>query len=246
MAFAGVPLIDKGRVAGVVAAFGCQPFDDRTLQLFQSAAGALAQFIERKRTEEALRESQQTVRLLLDSTAEAIYAIDLHGNCTLANRACLRLLGNASETELLGKNMHQVMHHSHAGGAPYAIEDCRIFQAFLSGTQAHVDDEVLWRADGSNFPAEYWSYPVIREGKMVGAVVTFIDISDRRRNELEQRQLVSVLENIPDFVLLASADRQTTYLNLGRRENDPGSPIRARPSASIFSSFTPKISAKPW
>src|ERR1700686_5341876 len=93
--------------------------------------------------------------LLLNSTAEAIYGLDLGGNCTFCNPACLRLLGYSVCDELMGKNMHRLIHHTRADGAPYPIEECPIFKAIGEGTASHVFDEVLWRADGTSFPAEY-------------------------------------------------------------------------------------------
>jgi PAS domain S-box-containing protein len=183
VAFAGYPLLVGDEVVGVVAAFTRQPISKAALQTFDSLAAGISQFIERKRIETALHESEERVRLLLDSTAEAIYGIDLDGNCTFANRACLRMLGNVNPEELLGKNMHDVMHHSHKDGHPHTVSECRILQAFRRGEGTHVDDEVFWRADGTSFPAEYWSYPVWKNGEVVAAVVTFLDISERVKAE---------------------------------------------------------------
>ncbi len=146
----------------------------------------LAQDItQQKRTEGARRKSEEQVRLLLEATAEAIYGIDLDGACTFCNTACVRMLGYESPAELLGKNMHATMHHSHPDGKPYAVEACQIYQAFRLGNGSHVDDEVLWRKDGTYFPAEYWSYPIQQDGKFVGSVVTFLNITDRKRTETE-------------------------------------------------------------
>jgi PAS domain S-box-containing protein len=140
---------------------------------------------ERKLAEEAMRASEERVRLLLDSTAEAIYGIDLQGNCTFANSACLGMLGYADLPAMIGRNMHALIHHTHADGSPYPVEDCRIVQAFRRGEGAHHDDEVLWRADGTGFPAEYWCHPVIDDGKAVGSVVAFLDITQRKAAEEE-------------------------------------------------------------
>ena len=137
----------------------------------------------REKAEEAQRKSEEQVRLLLDSTAEGIYGLDLEGTTTFANAACARLLGYSDPSELVGRNMHSIKHHTKVDGSPYPLEECRIYQAFRQGEGTHVDDEVLWRADGTSFPTEYWSYPVRHDGHVVGAVVTFIDISDRKRAE---------------------------------------------------------------
>jgi two-component system, cell cycle sensor histidine kinase and response regulator CckA len=138
---------------------------------------------ERERAIQSLRESEQQVRLLLDSTAEAIYGIDVQGNCTFCNAASVRLLGYDNSRDLLGKQMHWLMHHTRADGTPYPVEECQIYMAFREGKSSNADDEVLWRKDGTSFPAEYWSYPMLRDGQPIGSVVTFLDITERKRAE---------------------------------------------------------------
>ncbi|MEI8243040.1 MAG: PAS domain S-box protein, partial [bacterium] len=135
---------------------------------------------EQKRAEAAVRASEEQLRLLLDSTAEAIYGIDLHGDCTFCNPACLRLLGYERPEQLIGRNMHWQIHGRHADGTSFPVETCRIFQAFVEGKGSHVEDEVFWRADGTSFPVEYWSYPQRRNGVIVGAVITFLDVTATR------------------------------------------------------------------
>jgi diguanylate cyclase (GGDEF)-like protein/PAS domain S-box-containing protein len=170
-------------VVGVVAAFARQPLSKAAYQTFGSLAGSISEFVGRKGMEAALQDSEERVRLLLDSTAEAIYGIDLEGNCTFANRASRRILGYEKAEQLLGKNMHEVLHHTRVDGSTYPVAECPIFQAFRKGEGTHIDDEVLWRTDGTSFPAEYWSYPVRTEGAIVGAVVTFLDITERKQAE---------------------------------------------------------------
>ena len=109
----------------------------------------------------ALEKSEERFRLLLDSTAEGIYGIDLEGTCTFANPACLRMLGYSDTGQVLGKNMHFLCHHSYADGRPMPIEECHVYRAFRVSSREHREDEVLWKADGTSFPAEYWSYPQI-------------------------------------------------------------------------------------
>ncbi|MEE8421617.1 MAG: PAS domain S-box protein [Dehalococcoidia bacterium] len=143
---------------------------------------------ERKRVESELVETEQLVRLLLNSSGEGIYGTDMDGNCTFANPAALELLGFAPDTDLIGKQMHELVHHTRPNGDRYPVEQCRIYRAFRNNEGTHVDDECMWCADGTSFPAEYWSYPVTRDGELMGTVVTFVDITERRKTEEELRQ----------------------------------------------------------
>ncbi len=120
--------------------------------------------------------------LLLQSTGEGIFGIDLGGQCTFVNRAAAQMLGWRTE-EVLGQNMHALIHHSHGDHSHYPEADCPIFNAFRRGLPCRIDDEVLWRKDKSPFAAEYSSYPVIEGGQVQGAVVTFVDITERKRSE---------------------------------------------------------------
>ncbi len=132
--------------------------------------------------------------LLLESTGEGIFGIDMAGRCTFVNRAAAQMLGRRTEM-VLGQNMHELIHHSHADGRHYPECDCPIFNAFRRGLPCRIDDEVLWRADGSRFPAEYSSYPVIENGRVQGAVVTFVDITERKSAEELLRKTNDALES---------------------------------------------------
>ncbi len=132
---------------------------------------------------EELHIKDERVRQLLDSTAEDIYGMDFDGRCTFCNSACLHMLGYATSDALVGKRMHELVHHSHADRDEYGIDHCPIFRTFREGQKFHADNEVYWRADGTSFPVEYWSYPIFQDdGRAVGAVVTFFDITERKEN----------------------------------------------------------------
>jgi PAS domain S-box-containing protein len=138
----------------------------------------------RQRTAEAqLRESEDKLRLILDSTAEAIYGIDLEGRCTFCNPACLRALQYEHLDELLGRDMHPLIHQARGDEKLLPVEESRIFQAARTGEGVHADDELLWRANGTSFPAEYWCHPQWRGQKIVGAVIAFVDITERKLAE---------------------------------------------------------------
>jgi len=156
-------------------------------------------------------ESNDHIKLLLDSTAEAIYGIDLEGNCTLLNRSGLAMLGYDTGSELLGKNMHEMIHHTHADGTPYLESDCKIVHAMQQGKGVHVDDELFWRRDGTSFPASYWSYPIFQGDQAVGSVVTFLDISQQLQSGAElassREQLQRALEGTIEAISRAVGAR---------------------------------------
>ena len=114
--------------------------------------------------------------------------------------------------------MHQIMHHSHPDGTPFPPEDCTIAASLAKGEGIHSDQEVFWRADGTGFPAEYWAFPIRKEGEVVGAVVTFLDITERKLAEIEKARLTSILEATTDFVALADLSGKILYLNRGGRK----------------------------
>lgn len=165
--------------------------------------------LKRKQIESSLRSSEaelqgreEHIRLLLNSTAEAIYGLDLEGCCSFCNPASLRLLGYEQEADLLGKNMHDLSHHTRTDGAAYPEPKCKICQAFRVKQGAHIDDELLWGKDGSSFWAECWSHPVRKDGETVGGVVTFIDITERKKAELELIKHRDHLDElVPEFNL---------------------------------------------
>jgi diguanylate cyclase (GGDEF)-like protein/PAS domain S-box-containing protein len=170
-------------------------------------------------TLDALRDSEVRVRLLLDSTSEAIYGVDTEGVCTFANPACVFMLGYGSENDLIGKRMHELIHHTHPDGQHYPIEECAVRIATLAGQACHRNDEVHWRADGSSFPVEYWSHPMTKDGELVGTVVAFIDINERKQAEAELHRLAYYdnLTGLPNRILFS--DRVFQALAEAKRRN---------------------------
>lgn len=131
--------------------------------------------------------------LLLESTGDGMFGIDLAGCCTFINRAGAALLGY-SAAEVLGKNMHELIHHSHEDGRHYEEQCCPIFLAFRTGQPCRIDQEVFWRRDGSAFAVEYSSHQIVDQGQIRGAVITFSDISARRHAEEQLQRAKQELE----------------------------------------------------
>lgn len=179
-----------------------------------------SEILERRVAEEALKKSEEQVLLLLNSTAEAIYGIDLGGVCTFANPSCMEVLGYEDMGQLLGRNMHNLIHQTYLDGTPMPIEECQVYRAFRDGRGMHRDDEIFWKADGTSFPVEYWSYPQIAEGRVTGAVVTFIDITERKQSE-EQIKHMATHDSLTDLPSLRLAqDRLSIALSVARRNRE--------------------------
>ncbi len=216
IAFAGFPLIGEGRVVGVLAMFSRHSHSEGLLHELSPLADGIAQYIQRKEAELALRRSEERSRLLLESTGEGIYGIDRAGHCTFANPACVRLLGYDRPEDLLTRSMHALIHHSRADGTLYPEEECPISRACVAGQATHVNDEVFWRRGGTSFPVEYRSYPIIRDGELLGAVVTFIDVSGRRRAEELIRLRERALRAVSQGILITDPNRDDepiSYVN---------------------------------
>ena len=147
--------------------------------------GAVISFMditERKHAERALAESEERTRLLLESVGEGVFGVDLQGRITFVNPPVLDMLGFQYD-ELIGNGAHALFHYCRADGSHYPVEECPMYRAFTFGESARIDDEVLWRKDGTSFPVEYNATPIMREGEKVGAVISFADITDRKEAE---------------------------------------------------------------
>jgi PAS domain S-box-containing protein len=121
------------------------------------------------------REQSEEALALLDAAAQAIIGLDREGRCTFCNPACLRLLRYSDRGDLLGKDIHSVCHPTRSAGGANHPDECSACQAFRKNEEIHIENELLRRADGTSLVTEFWSYPMLRDGEVAGAVVTFLD-----------------------------------------------------------------------
>ena len=166
----------------------------QTLELNREIAEHKKTLATLNQQQSVIQTREEEIRLLLNSTAEGIYGIDTDGNCTFINRSALQILQYPHEKEVLGKNMHRLIHHTRADGLICTENECKIFKAFRDGAGTHADDEVLWRSDGTSFFAEYFSHPILQNDVVIGSVVTFWNITDRKRSGDELKHLTNRLE----------------------------------------------------
>jgi diguanylate cyclase (GGDEF)-like protein/PAS domain S-box-containing protein len=168
------------------------------------------------RSQEAIRQSEESKRLLLQAAGEGIFGVDTTGQLTLVNPVALRMLGFAAE-EMLGQKVHALIHHSHKDGSSYPVEDCPMYASYTKATESRVTEEVLWRKDGSSFSVEYSSMPIIRDGRVMGAVVTFRDITKRKQAEealyRSEEKYRTIIENIEDGYFEVDLAGNFTFVN---------------------------------
>lgn len=178
-----IPIRAKGSIAGLLQLNDRRKgrFNLEAIETLEKIAENIGEAMLRKQAEGKLKNSNELILNLLQNTDQGIYGIDPDGNCTFINRSALTMLGYESD-ECIGKNMHTLIHHSYADGLPYPMTDCPVLHpASLGGEGCRVDNEVLWRRDGTPLAVEYSSYPILDDGELQGAVVTFSDITERKR-----------------------------------------------------------------
>ena len=130
----------------------------------------------------SLKDSEERNRLLLDSAGDGIYGLDLEGRATFVNPTACKMLGYEEE-QLIGQQIHDLIHHSFPDGSDYPVEDCPMYAAFKEGKVKRIENEVLWHKDGSSFAVEYSSMPIFKNNEIIGAVVTFQDIRERIKTQ---------------------------------------------------------------
>ena len=178
-------------------------FDNKLILSCQNASLAFARYNESLAqseyqagivhwNESIFEEIERKNQLLLSALGDGIYGIDLDGNTTFVNRAAEEILG-WKRAELTGKNVHHLLHHSHENGDYYDQHDCPIYSSFKDGAIRNVDHEVFWKKDGTAVSVEYTSTPVTDNGLLVGAVVVFRDITERKSI---QTKLLNALKEV--------------------------------------------------
>jgi diguanylate cyclase (GGDEF)-like protein/PAS domain S-box-containing protein len=165
-------------------------------------AAIIRDITQRKRSEEALRQLSRQNEMVLNSAGEGIFRLDLQGKTTFINPAAAHMTGWNIE-ELLGQRLHDFLHHSKPDGTPYPLEECPIYAAAKAGVAHSRDDEVFWRKDGTRFPVEYVSTPIVEDDKLLGSVVTFKNITERKalEEQLQHQAFHDPLTDLPNRAL---------------------------------------------
>ncbi|MBF0530302.1 MAG: PAS domain S-box protein, partial [Deltaproteobacteria bacterium] len=192
-----------------------------------------------RENEERLKSEART-SLILNSAGEGIFGVTKEERVTFFNMAAERLLGYTSD-EVIGKELHDLIHHSHADGTRYPRKNCPIAHACAHGEEKHISDEVLWRKDGSMFPSEYSVMPILDDKGLVdGAVVVFRDITERQNNEKELKQRMEELVEAKKEAELATQAKSDFLANMSHEIRTPMNAIIGMSHLALKTDLTPK------
>ncbi len=206
-ACASFPIKKNHQIIGVFSVYADQInyFSDDIVNLFLEMTGDVEYAIKHyglqeehnkslkqlEQSSKELKEINDLMSMLLESTGEGIFGVDRNGLCTFVNHAAQEMFGYTL-AELKGRSMHQLTHHSHKDGSSYSQASCPIYDAFYTGKPRYIDSEVFWRKDGSSFPVQYSSYPINDEKKgITGSVTVFRDVTESRAMTQKMHYLAS-------------------------------------------------------
>lgn len=184
------PVIRKNEVGRLSESFN--QVSDRIQYLVNNLERTVAARTEElQRANEDLEEKQNKISLILNGTAEGIFGVDMSAICTFCNESSLRLLGYQKPEEMLGKDMRELTFYQYKTGAPRPKGELPLTKYLLEGKAGRAEEEVLWRADGTCFNAEYRALPQMKDGLQTGYIITFTDITERKQEEDQIKYLNS-------------------------------------------------------
>ncbi|NOZ49417.1 MAG: response regulator, partial [Chloroflexi bacterium] len=224
-----LPLYVEGDPIGLLDFVTQQPFSPTAIDRLTGFGEQLIAILQRKQAEEALARVSYQNELILNTMAEGILGLDVLGRHTFVNPTAARLLGYTA-AELLGQPGHSLWHHSRGDGSVFVEEDSPIYQTLEQGTVHSVNDDTFWRQDGQPLPVEYTCAPLLANGEIIGAVLAFRDISERKRSEAQlqrllqqvsaqSQQLSEVMDAVPEGVMFLDNDYYVVLANRVAKED---------------------------
>ena len=187
------PLLANESLVGVVELCLFKPLTETQVSWMDKVGEMVANALRFALESEERRQAEDRTRLILESTSEGIFGVDTEGRIGFVNPAACRMLGYTAG-ELVNQPSHSLIHHHRPDGSEYPREECPMFAAYSRGEASRVDNEFLWRKDGMGLPVEYGATPIAKDGTVVGAVISFTDITTRVRRE----QMFRAVFNAPE------------------------------------------------
>jgi len=216
---------NKSEVLGVFAIYFSyyKKPDQREAYLLESLAGLIGTALEwelvyslQKEVEDRLDKTSNLAHHILENVNEGIIGIDKSGVNTFTNKMASELLGY-TPNELINKNAHKLIHHTKCSGEPYPVEECPIYEVLKTGTGVERTGEIFWRKDGTNFPVEYRCNPILENGEVTGAVLSFRDITNRllTHKKLKEKDdmFKNIAENSSDMISIVDQDGKIEYVS---------------------------------
>lgn len=244
----GFPVKSRDRTLGVIEFFSreIREPDQGLLTMMADIGLKIGAFVERTHLEQERKQLGRSLQLLLDSTGEGIYGVDAEERCTFVNKAAATMFGY-EPAELLGQSLHALTHHSRADGSPYPEADCPTREVFRSGRSCYVTDDVFWRRNGSSFPVEYTANPIRERGVRKGAVVTFLDVTERRRvaaaAQASEARFRLAIDSASDAILYLDGTHVIVWAN-HQASVITGQPLEGLVGRSLMAAFATQPLAK--
>ncbi|MFQ5443419.1 MAG: PAS domain S-box protein, partial [Nitrospinales bacterium] len=182
--------------------------------------GIARDITERKQSEKELKHLHKKNQMILNSAAEGILGFDEKEKIVFINPAASKLLGYSAQ-ELIGQPMHNLIQHTRGDGSPYPREKSPNYKCLKMGLAYHIEDEMFWRKDGASFPVEYSCNPItVDNGRIAGTVVTFMDITERKRAEELMTRFGRILDDSFNEIYIFEAESlRFVQVNFGARKN---------------------------
>ena len=226
------PLKSSGILVGVVELCLIEQMSERQGKWMEKASESIATALRIASEREEREAAEKRIHLILESTDEGIFGMDTEGYTTFVNPSACAMLGY-DEEHIIGKHFHTMFHHSHSDGTPYPAREC-LMQAAFRGEKLHgIDTEVFWRHDGTIMPVEYSATPIYQDNKVIGSVVSFRDITERKLAEEALKQAKETAES-------ATRAKSDFLANMSHEIRTPMNAIIGMSHLALKTGLTPK------
>ena len=229
---AACPLLANDVTVGVLELCLFKPLTEMQTRWLEKATETVANALRFALESEERRQAEERTRLILESSAEGIFGTDTKGRITFVNPAACRMLGFSTE-ELIGQPSHATFHHHRPDGSDYPKEECPMYAAYTRGQASRIDDEFLWCKDGSGLPVEYGATPMLKDGVVIGAVISFTDITLRKQQE---KEIVAAKEKAEE----ATQMKSMFLANMSHEIRTPMNAIIGLSHLALKTQLTPK------